>query len=359
MTETAHPTIWRGMGYAHAPEWAAHRATWLAWPHNAEDWPGKFAPVPWVFVEMIRALAGGERIRLVVNSAEDEVQARAMLQKAGVDLGRVDFVPLATDRGWLRDAGPIFVCRTGDAPLAVVDFQFNGWAKYDDWQHDNQIARLAAAYLQVPVYRAEAGGRPLVLEGGSIDVNGAGTVITTEACLLDRDTQPRNPHLSRGQIEAALSETLGVDQVIWLGQGIAGDDTHGHVDDLCRFVNEKTVVLCRARHAQDENYRALEENHERLQGVWLANGEALETIDLPMPEPLYFAGQRLPASYANFYIGNQAVLVPTFNDPNDREALGILGEVFPDRTVRGIHAVDLIWGLGAVHCLTHEEPRPD
>ena len=198
----------------------------------------------------------------------------------------------------------------------------------------------------------------IVLEGGSIDVNGRGTLLTTEECLLDPKVQTRNPGLSRYEIENVFRETLGITNTLWLGKGIAGDDTHGHVDDLCRFVNPGTVVLCHEENPQDVNYKPLAENRERLQGMHLENGRAVEVIDLPMPAPLFFAGVRLPASYANFYIANAAVLVPTFNDPKDRIALGILAEVFPDRPVIGIHAVDLVWGLGTLHCLTQQEPTP-
>jgi agmatine deiminase len=240
--------------------------------------------------------------------------------------------------------------------LAIARFRFNAWARYPDWQKDDAIPQQVARRLKINLIPARVGGREIVLEGGSIDVNGRGTVLTTEECLLDQKRQVRNPGLSRGDTEAALRENLGVRTVVWLGKGIAGDDTHGHVDDLCRFVNPGTVVLIRERNQRDVNYRPLEDNWERIRGARLENGEKIQAIELPMPDPLYFDGVRLPASYANFYITNSAVLVPTFNDPKDRVALGILAELFPKRTVVGIHAVDLVWGFGTLHCLTQQQP---
>ncbi len=266
-----------------------------------------------------------------------------------MDLTRVDFLRFPTNRGWTRDFGPIFV--RAEKGLAIARFHFNAWAKYKDWKKDDKIPVLAAQRLKLPLVDAK-----IVLEGGSIDVNGRGTVLTTEECLLDPKVQTRNPGLSRYEIENVFRETLGVTNTLWLGKGIAGDDTHGHVDDLCRFVKPGTVVLCREDNPKDINYKPLAENRERLQGMHLERGAGIEVIDLPMPAPLYFDGVRLPASYANFYIANAAVLVPTFNDPKDRIALGLLAELFPDRPVVGIHAVDLVWGLGTLHCLTQQEP---
>ena len=327
-------------------EWERHAATWLAWPHNASDWPGKFPPIPWVYGEIVRHLAPGEIVRILVNSRVQQTHASRILKKVGVDLARVDFLRFPTNRGWTRDCGPIFVRTTGAKPLlAVARFHFNAWAKYRDWKKDDRIPELAAKRFKLPLINAK-----MVLEGGSIDVDGRGTLLTTEECLLDTKVQVRNPGFTRQDIEAVLRDTLGVTNTLWLGKGIAGDDTHGHVDDICRFVSSGTVVLCREDNAKDVNYRPLAENRERLQG------KGIEVIDLPMPRPLYFDGVRLPASYANFYIANAAVLAPTFNDPNDRTALGILGECFSDRPVVGIHAVDLVWGLGTLHCLTQQEP---
>ena len=330
-------------------EWEPHAATWLGWPHNTSDWPGKFAPIPWVYGEIVRRLAPGEIVRILVNSATHETQVGRILKKVGVDLARVNFLRFPTNRGWTRDFGPIFVRQNGGR--AIVRFGFNAWAKYDDYEKDARVAERAAKHFKLPVID----GR-IVLEGGSIDVNGRGSLLTTEECLLDPVVQTRNPGLSRYEIENVLRDTLGVSNTLWLGRGIAGDDTHGHVDDLCRFVNPSTVVLCREDNPTDVNYKPLRENRERLQGMRLEKGASIEIIDLPMPAPVFFNGRRLPASYANFYVANAGVLVPTFNDPNDRVALGILAECFADRPVVGIHAVDLVWGLGTIHCLTQQEP---
>jgi agmatine deiminase len=340
-------------------EWEPHHATWIAWPHNASDWPGKLAPISWVYGEIVRGLAPGEIVRTLVNSTAHERQARRVLERVGVDLRRVAFFRFPTNRGWTRDFGPLFVRRASPrAEVAIARFRFNAWAKYPDWKKDDRIPERVAARLKLRLFRARAGARDVVLEGGSIDGNGRGTLLTTEECLLDASVQVRNPGLGRGDIEALLRDQLGATNVLWLGKGIAGDDTHGHVDDVCRFVAPGTVVLCRETDVRDANYRALAENRERLSGMRLENGAKIDVVDLPMPTPLYFAGQRLPASYANFYIANGAVLVPTFNDPEDRLALGILAELFNDRPVVGIHAVDLVWGLGTLHCLTQQQPTP-
>ena len=325
------------------------------------DWPGKFPPIPWVYGEIVRTLAPGEVVRILVNSGLQQAQVSRILKKVGVDLARVDFLRFPTNRGWTRDYGPIFVRSSADpgrkpgdhGDLAIARFHFNAWAKYKDWKKDDKIPEHAAKRFKLPLVDAR-----IVLEGGSIDVNGRGTLLTTEECLLDPKVQTRNPGLSRLELETVFRETLGITNTLWLGKGIAGDDTHGHVDDLCRFVKPGTVVLCREDNPKDVNYKPLAENRERLQGMHLERGASIEVIDLPMPAPLYFDGVRLPASYANFYIANAAVLVPTFNDPQDRIALGILAELFPDRPVVGIHAVDLVWGLGTIHCLTQQEPRP-
>ena len=345
------------LGFHMPAEWEPHHATWLGWPHNASDWPGKFAPIPWVYGEIVRALTSGEIVRILVNSAQHERQARHVLERVGVDLARVEFFRFPTDRGWTRDFGPLFVRRTSPRPeLGIARFRFNAWAKYPDWKKDDRIPERVATRLKVRLFPARAGAGDVVLEGGSIDVNGRGTLLTTEECLLDPAVQVRNPGLGRGEIEAVLRDQLGVTSVLWLGKGIAGDDTHGHVDDLCRFVNPRTVVLCQATDPHDANYRPLEENRERLQGMRFEDGSKIDVVDLPMPAPLYFEGQRLPASYANFYIANRAVLVPTFNDPQDRIALGVLAELIKDRPIVGIHAVDLVWGLGTIHCMTQQEP---
>ena len=334
-------------------EWEPHAATWLGWPHNKSDWPGRFAPIPWVYGEIVRKTAPGETVRILVNSAAHERQARRVLEKVGAPLDTVQFLRFSTNRGWTRDFGPIFVRKDSPpADLAIARFRFNAWAKYPDWKKDDKVPDLAAKKLRLKTFPAR-----IVLEGGSIDVNGTGSLLTTEECLLDPAVQTRNPGMSRADVETVLRDVLGARNVLWLGKGIAGDDTHGHVDDLCRFVDPRTVVLCREENSHDANYRPLAENRERLQGMRAENGSSIEVIDLPMPAPLVFDGVRLPASYANFYIANAAVLVPTFNDPKDREALGILNEVFSDRAVVGISAVDLVWGLGTLHCLTQQEPR--
>jgi agmatine deiminase len=337
-------------------EWEPHEATWLAWPHRLSDWPRKFAPIPWVYGEIVRRIAPGEIVRILVPDRRQETLARRVLARVGVDRGRLEFFRFPLDRGWARDFGPIFVKDDAARQVAIARFRFNAWAKYADWKKDDRVPERAARALGVPLRPVEHDGRAVVLEGGSIDVDGRGTLLTTEECNLDPAVQVRNPGLDREGYARVLRDALGVTKVIWLGAGIAGDDTHGHVDDLCRFVAPGRVVLCREKDPADANYRALEENRERLQGARLADGSALEVVPLPMPRPLFLDGQRLPASYANFYVANAAVLVPTFNDPADREALGILGELIPDRPVIGIHAVDLVWGLGTLHCLAQQQP---
>jgi agmatine deiminase len=346
------------LGFALPAEWEPHEATWLAWPQNTADWPGKMNAIQWAYGEIVRKLAPGEKVWLLVNSAAVEHRARRVLEGARADLGQVEFLRYRTDRSWLRDSGPIFVRRTahGRGETAIVDFHFNAWARYDDWREDRQLAQRAARRLGLPRFDARCHGRPFVLEGGGIDVNGQGTLLTTEECYLDQATQVRNPGLGRADFEVTVRRYLGAQQVVWLGRGIAGDDTHGHVDDLCRFVNATTVVLTQCLDPQDVNYRPLTENFDRLQNVRLANGTRLEVVRLPTPAPLFWRDLRLPASYANFYIANAAVLVPTFNDPADRVALGILADLFPDRPVVGIHAVDLVRGFGTLHCLTQQQP---
>lgn len=335
-------------------EWERHEATWFAWPHNRTDWPGKMSVVPWAFAEMVRKICSGEKVRIIVNDSSHRRRAESVLKDAGVDLSRVEFFPFGTDRSWTRDFGPIFA-RT-DAGLAISRFRFNSWARYRNWQKDDAVPEKASEALGLPLVPATIDGREVVLEGGSIEVNGRGTLITTEQCLLDKKKQARNPGLNRKQMEKVLSENLGAEKIIWLGKGISGDDTHGHVDDLCRFVNEDTLVLCRSEDPSDPDHVPLEENRERLEQVTLQDGSRPTVVFLPMPQPLYFRGHRLPASYANFYIANDVVLVPTFNAPKDRVALGILGELFVDRPVVGIHSVDLVWGLGSIHCLTQQQP---
>jgi agmatine deiminase len=344
-------------GFAMPAEWAPHDATWLAWPHNVEDWPGRFAPIPWVYTEIVRHVARAETVRLSVLDAAHERKVRALLERAGAPLGAVEFRRFPTDRIWSRDHGPIWLTRGGaNAAKAIAGFRFNAWAKYPNHKKDARIAARAARALRVPLLPAVHAGREVVLEGGAIDVNGRGSILTTEECLLDPAVQVRNPGFGRADYEQVFRDVLGARNTIWLGKGIAGDDTHGHVDDLARFTDARTIVLCREEDPRDPNHALLEENRERLEGARLEDGSRPEVVSLPMPAPVVFDGQRLPASYANFYVCNAAVLVPTFNDPRDRVALGILAELFRDRPVVGIHAVDLVWGLGTLHCLSQQEP---
>jgi agmatine deiminase len=344
------------LGFRMPAEWEPHAATWIAWPHNRDDWPGKFAAVPWVFAEIVRHLHHGERVCVLVHNSRTAREARTMLTQAGVDLGRVERVRCPTDRGWMRDSAGIFV-QDGSGSLTLLNWGFNAWAKYDNWALDDRTPAEIADYLGLPTREPCSGGGRVVLEGGAIDVNGAGLLLTTEECLLS-DVQQRNPAFTRRDYEKVFADYLGVSKVLWLGRGIAGDDTHGHVDDLARFVGPRTVVTVVEDDPADANYEPLRENLERLRGMTDQDGRPLGVVPLPMPAPLYFEGRRLPASYANFYIANERVLVPTFNDPNDRRALGILADLFPGRTVAGIHAVDLVWGLGTLHCLTQQQPAP-
>jgi agmatine deiminase len=336
-------------------EWQPHEATWLAWPHNKSDWPGKFTTIPWVYAEIVRHLHTGERVHILVSGAAEEKRARAVLTKAGVNMGQISFFHLPTNRVWVRDYGPLFLTNAR-GERAATDWRFNGWAKYDNWRRDDAVAGQLAHLLRLPSYQPTCAGRRVVLEGGSIDVNGAGLLLTTEECLLSK-VQERNPGLLRADLERTFADYLGVKKVLWLGRGIAGDDTHGHVDDLARFVAPGTLVTVVEKNKADPNYGPLKENRRRLDALSDLLGRPLDVAEMPMPEPVFFAGQRLPASYANFYIANERVLVPTFNDPNDRVALGILADLFPMRKVVGIHAVDLVWGLGTLHCMTQQQPK--
>jgi agmatine deiminase len=351
------------LGYRMPAEWERHRATWLSWPHEESDWPGKFGAVPWVFCEIARALQEGERIRLIVKSAAMERAAKKALSSSSVSLANVDFHRFATDRSWTRDSVPTFVTRAAGTKkrggLAAVNWRFNGWSRYKNHKKDDalgpQVARELGLSRFDPVVTLGRRSHHFVLEGGAIDVDGEGSLLATEECLLD-GKQARNPELGRGLSEAVLRDYLGVEKVIWLGRGIAGDDTGGHIDDFARFVAPGKVVIAVETGRKDLNYRVLGEARERLNAARDARGRKLEVIPLPMPAPVVFDGQRLPASYANFYVGNAAVLVPTFNDASDRIALGILTELFPDRAVRGIHSTDFVLGLGTIHCSTQQEP---
>jgi agmatine deiminase len=337
-------------------EWEQHDATWISWPANLTDWPGKITPVSWAFGEMARKISQGEMLHIIVNSANHEAKAKRILQRAGVDFNHIRFFRFPSNRGWTRDSGPMFVQRLMEKDVAIVRFRFTAWARYPDWKKDDATPPRAAKALKLPLVPVRFNDRDVVLEGGSIDVNGRGTLLTTEECLLDESVQARNPGFTKSDYKEIFRKYLGASNVLWLGHGISGDDTHGHVDDLCRFVNPHTVVLIQEQNSHDENYAALKENLERLQGMRLENGSKIDVVTLPMPSPLYFNGMRLPASYSNFYINNSYVIVPTFNDPNDRIALGTLSELFMDRIVVGIHAVDIVLGFGTLHCLTQQQP---
>jgi agmatine deiminase len=349
----------REHGYRMPAEWERHAATWIAWPHNPNDWPGRFQPIAWVYADIVRHLSRVETVHILVNDATAQSRAAGILKRVHAKLANVRFHPWRTNRVWLRDSGPIFV-RNAAGATAVTNWKFNAWAKYDDWQLDDQIPAHAANLLDLPCWTpaVEVGGerRRVVLEGGSIDVNGAGTLLTTEECLLS-EVQQRNPGVSRGQLEQVFHDYLGIEQVIWLNRGTAGDDTHGHVDDITRFVGRNRILTAVEPNVEDENHLPLAENLDRLRAARNLSGEPFEVVPLPMPAPVTFEGQRLPASYANFYIANGLVLVPTFNDPNDRKALNIIAEVFPQHTVAGIHCGDFIWGLGALHCMTQQQPE--
>ena len=365
-------------------EWEPHDATWLAWPHYRDDWPGRFEPIPWVYAEIIRYLARHERVELIVNDAASEKRARKVLDRANALSDNIRFHRWPTNRVWTRDSGCTFVTtpsfarpdsrgrlsprvlkregsHSGDpekkwAPgILAVKWRFNAWAKYSNYRHDEKIGSLMAKTANAREFRPIVGKHRLVLEGGSIDVNGQGTLLTTEECLLSR-VQQRNPTMKRKDYEKVFADYLGIKNVIWLGSGIAGDDTHGHVDDITRFVARDTVVTAVETNPDDPNYEPLRENIRRLRAASDQDGKPLAIIELPMPAPVIFEGRRLPASYANFYIANGIVLVPVFNDPNDRFALDILADLFPDREIIGIYSGDLIWGFGAMHCMTQQQP---
>jgi agmatine deiminase len=342
------------LGFRMPAEWERHEATWLAWPHELTDWPGKFAPIPWAFAEIVRHLSKVERICLLVEGRTSESRVRAILKKSGANLHALDFLQVPTDRGWMRDSGPICV-RSDAGEVASNHFVFNGWAKYPNHTKDAAISTRVHQKCKRRAFYPEHRGRRVVLEGGSIDVNGRGTLLTTEECLLSK-VQERNPGFSREDYAQVFRDYLGVTNVLWLANGVAGDDTHGHVDDLTRFVNPTTVVTIVEDDSRDANYSVLQENLARLQTMKDQDGRLLRVETLPMPAPVYFNGQRLPASYANFYIANGMVVVPTFNDANDRVALNTLAGLFPDREVVGIACRDLVLGLGTIHCMTQQKP---
>ena len=370
-------------------EWEPHAATWLAWPHFRGDWPGKFEPIPWVYAEIVRNLARHERVELIVNDAVLEKRAKKILERANALYENVRFHRWPTDRVWTRDSGctlvisntvsrnradvPTHAIATGKsgpvrpgqsasatralAPrhLAAIKWRFNAWAKYHNWKKDEAIGSRMAKSAKAIEIRPMFANQRVVLEGGSIDSNGRGTLLTTEECLLSTEQQ-RNPGMGREDYEKIFRDYLGITTVIWLGKGIVGDDTHGHVDDISRFVAPDTVVTVIDKNPADPNYASLQDNLRRLRAATDQDGKPLRVIELPMPNPVVFEGRRLPASYGNFYIANGIVLVPVFNDPNDRIALNLLSDLFPDREVIGIYSGDLIWGFGAMHCMTQQEP---
>ncbi len=342
------------LGYRMPAEWEPHEATWLAWPHERSDWPGKFGPIPWVYGEIVRRLARVERVRILVSDSAAQNRAQRVLRKSGADLDAVDFFRAATNRSWTRDYGPIFL-KNAKGEIAMTNWRFNGWAKYNNWKRDDGVTEILRRRMRLPAWEPVHEGRRVILEGGSIDVNGAGTLLTTEECLLG-EAQARNPGLDHKDLQKIFHDYLGVTHVLWLKNGIAGDDTHGHVDDLARFVSSTTVVAVVETNKSDANYEPLRENLALLREMKGQDGRPLRVETLPMPEPVYFDGQRLPASYANFYIANKLVLVPTFNDPKDRDALHTLGGLFPNREVIGIASGDLVLGLGTLHCMTQQQP---
>jgi agmatine deiminase len=341
----------RSEGYAMPAEWAPHAATWLAWPHNRETWPTQLARVQEIWLKMIVELARAEHVNLLVNDESAEREVAARLKAAGAAMQAISLLRIPSVDVWMRDYGPTFITRNSkEEPLACNDWVFNGWGgKYTAYEEDDSVAKAIASRLGIPVF-----AHALVLEGGSIEVNGSGICLTTTQCLLNKN---RNPHLSQNEIERFLNDSLATSRVIWLGEGIAGDDTDGHIDDIARFVNPNTVVCVRAANGRDENYAPLEENYERLLAARDASGAKLEVIPLPSPGLVAYEGARLPASYANFYIANETVLVPVFGDPADARALGIVGDVFPGRRIIGLHCAEVVAGLGAIHCVTQQQPR--
>ena len=330
-------------------EWAPHTATWLSWPQKEESWPGKIATIYRPYCEFIKAVSEGELVRINVLNEQMAAFAKEQLIAAGADLKHIEFFEFPTNDAWCRDHGPAFLINSDTKQKVVVDWGYNAWGnKYPPYDLDDVIPTKIANHFNLPVYHPD-----IVMEGGSVDFNGKGTVLTTTACLLNKN---RNPHLNQQQIEEYLQNYYGVEQILWLGDGIIGDDTDGHIDDITRFTNEDTVVTAVEENKNDENYHILQENLETLKTMRLLNGKQLNIVELPMPDPVYYDGQRLPASYANFYISNAAVVVPTYRSKNDDKALDILTQCFPDRKVIGIDSTDIIWGLGSFHCLSQQEP---
>jgi agmatine deiminase len=340
--------------YRMPAEWEPHTSTIIAWPHNKEDWPGKFAPIPWVYAEIATALSQHERVRILVRNETEHKKAKAACEKTGAKLSKIDFYTIPTNRVWMRDSGPIFV-KDSKGKKYLLDWRFNAWAKYPNHKLDDKVPSLINAHYKLDIIQPMHKGKRVVLEGGSIDVNGKGLLLTTEECLLSK-VQERNPGFKREDYEEVFAKYLGIDQVIWLGNGIKGDDTHGHVDDISRFTDASTVVTVVEKNKKDDNHPLLADNLKRLKKARDGKGKQLTVVELPMPKPVYFEDQLLPASYANFLIANNIVLVPTFNDASDRIALNILSELFKGREVVGIHCRDFVWGLGTIHCMSQQEP---
>jgi agmatine deiminase len=336
-------------------EWEKQQGILLCFPHNGKDWPGKYETIQWAFIEFIKKVAAFEKVFLIV--ADEKLKERVinMLETATVQMTNVSFLIYKTNRSWMRDSGPIIV-KNGNQREAL-NFNFNGWAKYKNINLDKQVPAKVGEFLNIPVTQVLYNGKPVIVEGGAIDSNGKGTLLTSEECLMHPSIQVRNPNFTKADYEAVFKEYLGITNVIWLGDGIEGDDTHGHIDDLCRFVNEDTIITIVESNPKDNNYTPLQDNLKRLQNAKLENGKSPKIIQLPMPKRIDFDGVRLPASYANFLILNKCVLVPTFNDANDRKALNIIADCFPEREIIGISAIDLIWGFGTLHCLSQQIPE--
>ncbi|MDB5272907.1 MAG: peptidylarginine deiminase-like enzyme [Chitinophagaceae bacterium] len=339
----------KALGYSFPAEWSKHEATWLSWPHKEASWPGKIESIYPLYAQFVKALATGEKVRINVNNEAMKLQALLWLTEAGANLDQVEFFLHPTNDAWCRDHGPAFLLNKKENKKAIVDWGYNAWGdKYPPYDLDDVIPTKIAQHYHLPLFLPG-----IVMEGGSVDFNDQGTVLTTTACLLNPN---RNPHLSQAQIEQYLYDYYGAEQILWLGDGIVGDDTDGHIDDITRFVSTHKVVTVVEENHNDDNYSLLQENLHALKTMRLLDGKQLDIVELPMPSAVIYDDQRLPASYANFYIGNDAVVVPTYRDKNDDKALDILTQCFPDRKVIGIDSTDIIWGLGSFHCLSQQEP---
>ena len=335
-------------------EWEQQEGVLLCFPHNDKDWPGKYEAIQWAFIEFIKKVSSVEQVFLVVADEKLKAKVTDMLKMAFIDLHHVSFIIHKTNRSWMRDSGPIVIKNGNDRE--ALNFNFNGWAKYKNFKLDKHVPSKVSDFLKIALTQVEYKGKPVILEGGAIDTNGKGTLLTSEECLMDPEIQVRNPGFTKADYEAIFKEYLGITNVIWLGCGIEGDDTHGHIDDLCRFVNEDTIITVVEKDKSDPNFEPLQDNLKRLKKSVLEDGKSPKIVELPMPKKLEFDGLRIPASYANFLILNKCVLVPTFNDPNDRIALNIIADCFPEREIIGMSAIDLIWGFGTLHCLSQQIP---